>query len=45
MSMDEVLTMYEDGKIKTMSNSLDEVFSLYYQGKIKRNGSNDFTKP
>jgi hypothetical protein len=43
MSMDEVLTMYEDGRIKTRSNSLEEVFSLYYQGKIKRNGKNDFT--
>ena len=44
MSMDEVLTMYEDGKIKTRSNSLEEAFALYYQGKIKRNGDNDFTK-
>ena len=43
MSMDEVLTMYENGRIKTRSNSLEEVFSLYYQGKIKRNGNNDFT--
>lgn len=44
MSMNEVLTMYEDGKIKTRSNSLEEAFALYYQGKIKRNGDNDFTK-
>ena len=43
VSMDEVLTMYENGRIKTRSNSLEEVFSLYYQGKIKRNGNNDFT--
>ena len=43
ISMDEVLTMYENGRIKTRSNSLEEVFSLYYQGKIKRNGNNDFT--
>ena len=43
MSMDEVLTMYENGRIKTRSNSLEEVFFLYYQGKIKRNGNNDFT--
>lgn len=42
MSMDEVLTMYENGRIKTRSNSLEEVFSLYYQGKIKRNGKNEF---
>ena len=43
ISMDEVLTMYENGRIKTRSNSLEEVFSLYYQGKIKREGNNDFT--